>query len=64
MTTVVLSEPDRPTRRLASSALRFAGYSVETAHSLGQSVPICAAGPRRRWLIPPVISMPSPTSGL
>jgi two-component system, OmpR family, KDP operon response regulator KdpE len=33
MTTVVLSEPDRLTRRLAVAALRFAGYAVETARS-------------------------------
>jgi two-component system KDP operon response regulator KdpE len=30
MTTVVLSDPDRQTRRLAAAALRFAGYAVET----------------------------------
>jgi two-component system KDP operon response regulator KdpE len=35
MTTVVLSEPDRQARRLAASALRFAGYSVETPRSDG-----------------------------
>jgi two-component system KDP operon response regulator KdpE len=35
MTTILLSEPDRQARRLATAALRFAGYTVETARSAG-----------------------------
>ncbi len=47
MTTVVLSEPDRSTRRLASAALRFAGYSVESARSARHTRTLLYRWPRR-----------------